>query len=96
MFNYLLYFIKKIIRKPICIDLTLDDLIDLNYLENKIYFGLEENVSYYGVVILTKYGEPYHIGKLGIRPRKVEQFCFHINNNADTLSSDIEDIRELI
>jgi hypothetical protein len=54
MFNYLLYHIKKIIRKPICIELTKNDLIDLNSLEKKIYFALKENVSYHGVVTLTK------------------------------------------
>jgi hypothetical protein len=96
MFNYLFYQLKKIIRKPICIELTQNDLINLNSLEKKIFFGLKENVSYHGVVILTKEGEPYHIGKLGIGPRKVEQFCFYINNNADTLLSDIKAIRELI
>jgi hypothetical protein len=54
MFNYLLYLIKKIIRKTICIELTQNDLIDLNSLEKKIYFALKENISYHGVVILTK------------------------------------------
>lgn len=84
MFNYLLYLIKKTKGKSLYLNISENDLINLDLLQKKIYFSLEPNIYYHGVVILRT------------DSMIVERWSFLYENTIDMCSSDIDDIRALI